>query len=188
MTFERNANNKVVKRCITQMTTSSITWCIILWNSLIFLYQVQASWLKRNLGREKSKFLPDLWVTPRKYSAAIQFCKTRIIGYPSSLALERPLHCLSVVRCTGEKPAVEQRGREDPISPYTNLLFPVWSWGFQERRWPVLCRKFSKSLNTKWHYKVQEKYTVIIHVSALIICIILSQCISSLFQGVSSKQ
>ena len=103
---------------------------ILLNNLMFFLYQVQGSWLKRNLGRRKRKFFPDLWVTPKKYFATTQFCKNRIIGYPYSFALERALrfHCPSLLRCIGGGPAVEQMGEKIPWV-LTLACFFLYMWG-----------------------------------------------------------
>lgn len=91
----------MVKRCTIQITVSCLTWCVSLLNMLMFLFlnQAQFSWLKRDLSKGKGKIFPDLRVIPAKYFAATQFCKPRIIGYPSSFALER--FSISLLRCTG---------------------------------------------------------------------------------------
>lgn len=119
--------DKGVKRCTIQITVSCITWCVSLLNMLMFLFlnQAQVSWLKRDLSLGKRKLFPDLWIIPTKCFAATQFHKPRIIGYPSSFALERVLHFPAWVHWTPEGPAVEQKGREYPVSHYTSLLFPL---------------------------------------------------------------
>lgn len=76
---------------------------IILLNSLMFFFlcQVQVRWLKRNLG----KVFPDLWVTPKKYPAAMEFCKTKMIGYLSSFFFWKGHSSSTVLPCLG---ALEQ--------------------------------------------------------------------------------